>query len=109
MCPTNDGIEDKEHSLLLCLSFDIQRQDLFAGVSVALRLIVEIKSLSNNALEQFVLYGDKNLTSDFELKFTKRVDLFKLDKTFYSHHTTTKLFSFKSYPSASIFVRMYCQ
>ena len=25
MCPTNDGIEDTEHFLLLCPSFDIQR------------------------------------------------------------------------------------
>ncbi len=33
MCPTNDGIEDTEHFLLLCPSFDIQRRDLLAGVS----------------------------------------------------------------------------
>ena len=32
MCPTNDGIEDTEHFLLLCPSFDIQRRDLLAGV-----------------------------------------------------------------------------
>ena len=45
MCPTNDGIEDTEHFLLLCPSFDIQRRDLLAGVSVALRPFVEINSL----------------------------------------------------------------
>ena len=64
MCPTNDGIEDTEHFLLLCPSFDIQRRDLLAGVSVALRPFVEIDSLSNNVLVQLLLYGDKNLSSD---------------------------------------------
>ena len=64
MCPTNYGIEDTEHFLLLCPSFDIQRRDLLAGVSVALRPFVEINSLSNNVLVQLLLYGDKNLSSD---------------------------------------------
>ena len=64
MCPTNDGIEDTEHFLLLCPSFDIQRRDLLAGVSVALRPFVEIDSLSNNVLVQLLLYGDKNLSND---------------------------------------------
>ena len=33
MCPTNDGIEDTEHFLLvlLCPSFDLQRRDLLTG------------------------------------------------------------------------------
>ena len=64
MCPTNDGIEDTEHFLLLCPSFDIQRRDLLAGVSVALRPFVEIDSLSNDVLAQLLLYGDKNFSSD---------------------------------------------
>ncbi len=33
MCPTNDGIEDTEHFLLLCPSFNIQQQNFLAGVS----------------------------------------------------------------------------
>ena len=61
---TIDGIEDTEHFLLLCPSFDIQRRDLLAGVSVALRPFVEIDSLSNNVLVQLLLYGDKNLSND---------------------------------------------
>ena len=40
MCPTNDGIEDTEHFLLLCPSFDVQRRHLLAGVSVLLRRFV---------------------------------------------------------------------
>ena len=63
MCPTNDGIEDTEHFLLLCPSFDIQRRDLLAGFSV-LRPLIQINSLSNNVLTQLLLYGDKDLSND---------------------------------------------
>ena len=35
MCPTNDGVEVTEHFLLLCPSFNIQRREFLAGVSVA--------------------------------------------------------------------------
>ena len=52
MCPTNDGIEDVEHLLLLCLSFEIQRQDLLAGVSELLRSFVQINTLPNNVLRE---------------------------------------------------------
>ena len=37
MCRSNDGIEDTEHFLLLCPSFDLQRRDLLAGVLAILR------------------------------------------------------------------------
>ena len=56
LCPTNDGIEDTEHFLLLCPSFDIQRRDLLAGVSELLRPYVRINSLPNNALIQILLF-----------------------------------------------------
>ena len=36
MCPTNDGIEDTEHFLLLCPSFEAPCRDLLAGVSALL-------------------------------------------------------------------------
>ena len=58
MGPTNDGIEDTEHFLLLCPSFDIQRRDL-AGVSELLRPFVQINTLPNNVLVQYLLYGTK--------------------------------------------------
>ena len=64
MCPTNDGIEDTEHFLLLCPSFDVQRQHILAGVSVLLREFVEINSLPNDALIQILLYGDRNLSNE---------------------------------------------
>ena len=63
MCRTNEyGIEDTEHFLLLCPSFNIQRRDLLAGVSVVSQPFVQINTLSNNVLVQLLLYGGKNLS-----------------------------------------------
>ena len=64
MCPTSDGIEDTEHVLLLCPSFDIQRQDLLAGIAQLLRPFVLITDLSNDALTYLLLYGDQDLSYD---------------------------------------------
>ena len=62
MCPTNDGVEDTEHFLLLCPSFDDQRRDLLAGIEELLRPFVQIANLSNDTLTQLLLYGDKDLS-----------------------------------------------
>ena len=62
---TNDGIEDVEHFLLLCLSFEIQRRDYLAGVSESLRSFVQIDTLPNNVLIECLLYGDKNVIVGF--------------------------------------------
>ena len=64
MCPTNDGIEDTEHFLLLCPSFDMQRQDLLARVMDLLRPFVEITNLPSNLSIHLLLYGDQNLPND---------------------------------------------
>ena len=64
MCPTSDGNEDAKHFLLLCPSFHVQRRDLLAGVIELLRPFVKVTNLSNNALTQLLLYGDKNLSDD---------------------------------------------
>ena len=37
MCPTNDGVENTEHLLLLCPSFAVQRQNLLAEILPLLR------------------------------------------------------------------------
>ena len=63
MCPTNDGIEDTEHFLLLCSSFDNQRQYLLPGISAVVRPFVQLNILSNNDLMNLLLYGDENLQS----------------------------------------------
>ena len=68
MCPTNDGIEDTEHFLLLCPSFDIQRRDLLAGMAELLRPFVQITNLSNDALTQLLLYGDQGLSYNLNKK-----------------------------------------
>ena len=52
MCPTSDGVEDTEHFLLLCPSFDVQRQDLLAGIVELLRPFLQITDLSNDVLVQ---------------------------------------------------------
>ena len=64
MCPTNDGIEDTEHFLLLCPSFNLLRRDLLAGVSNLIRPFAQINGFSNSALIQLLLYGDKDLSDD---------------------------------------------
>ena len=63
MCPTNDGIEDTEHFLLLCPSFDAQRRDLLAGVFDLVRPF-GYNNLSNEVLMQLLLYGDEDLPND---------------------------------------------
>ena len=59
MCPTNDGIEDTEHFLLLCPSLEVPRRDLLAGVSALLRPFGHT-DLSNESLMQILLYDDKD-------------------------------------------------
>ena len=61
MCRTNDGIEDMEHFLLLCPSFDV-----LIRVSNLLRPFAQINSFSNSALIQLLLYGDKDLSDDID-------------------------------------------
>ena len=86
MCPTNDGIETTEHCLLICPSFEVERQNLIARVFELLRLHGHI-DLSNEALMQLLLYGDKHLSNDLErniieftLKYihTQLVDLIEI-------------------------------
>ena len=63
MCPTNDGVEDTEHFLLLCPSFVVQRQNLLAEIFPLLRPF-GYANLSNEVLAQLLLYGDENLPND---------------------------------------------
>ena len=65
MCPTSDGIEDTEHFLLLCPSFDVQRQDLLSEIARLLQPVIQIADLSNDALTQLLLYGDHDLSNNW--------------------------------------------
>ena len=70
MCPTNDGIEDKEHFLLLCPSFVMHRRDLLTSVLVLVRPFGYI-SLSNKDLTQLLPFGSKDLTNELNRKITE--------------------------------------
>ena len=64
MCSTSDGIACTwQHFLLLCSSFDVQRQGP-SGMIELLRPFVQITDLSNDALTQLLLYGDQDLSND---------------------------------------------
>ena len=68
MCPKSDGVEDTAHFLLLCPSFDVQRQDLLAGIVELLRPFLQTTDLSNDVLVQLLLYGDQDLSYDLNRK-----------------------------------------
>ena len=71
MCPTSDGVDNMEHFLLLCPSFDVQRQDLLAGIVELLRPFGLIPDLSNDALTQLILYGNQELSYDLNKNILK--------------------------------------
>ena len=55
-------------TLLICPSFDLQRRDLLAGIVQLLQPFVQVAILSNDALTQLLLYGDQDLSNDFNKK-----------------------------------------
>ena len=55
MCPTNDGVEDTEHFLLLCPSFAVQRQNLLVEILPLLQPF-GYANLSNEVLTQLLLH-----------------------------------------------------
>ena len=63
MCPTNNGVEDAEHFLLHCPSFDEERRDLLTGDFSLLQSYGYIDP-SNKFLIELLLYGDKGLSND---------------------------------------------
>ena len=81
MCPTNDGIEDAEHFLLLCPSFDTQRRDLLAGVSELLRSFVQVNTLPNNLLVKYLLYGNNELSNGVNKNILELTPLTFIHKT----------------------------
>ena len=64
MCQTSDSIEDTEHCLLLCPSFDAQRRDLFAGIVESIQPFRQFTDLSNGSLTQLLLCGDQDLFNE---------------------------------------------
>ena len=60
MCPANDGIEDIEHFLLLCHSFNNNRRSLLASVNEVFKAVGNIVDPNDNLLH-ILLYGDKKI------------------------------------------------
>ena len=50
--------------MLLCPSYDAQRQDLLAGIVELLRPCEQITDLSNDAMTQLSLYDDQDFSYD---------------------------------------------
>ena len=68
----SDGIEDTEHFLLLCPSFDTQRRDLLAGVLALVRPF-GLNNPSNEVLTQPLMYGNRDFPDEINrniLEFT---------------------------------------
>ena len=67
MCPSNDGVEDTEHFLLHCHSYDACRTDLLDSVNSTLQPY-DLPNLSNalmlKLVHQLILYGDERLSVD---------------------------------------------
>ena len=60
ICPINDGLENTEHFILSCHSFEEQRRALLACVIPVLHSF-EFTNVPNPILLQILLYGDKKL------------------------------------------------
>ena len=63
LCPSNDGVEDTEHFLLHCHSYDAYKKDLLVCVNSTLQLH-GFPNLSNACLLKAILYGDERLSVD---------------------------------------------
>ena len=63
MCPSNDGVEDTEHFLLHCHSYDARRTDLLDSVNSTLQPY-DLPNLSNALMLKLILYGDERLSVD---------------------------------------------
>ena len=63
LCLINDGIEDKEHFLLICRANDIHRRDLLDRVDAIFRPN-GLSNPPNNELLQILLYGQEKLPFD---------------------------------------------
>ena len=67
MCPANYGVEDAEHILHHCHSYEVPRSDLLNSGS-AILLGYDFPSFSNEILLKCMLYGDESLTFETNKK-----------------------------------------
>ena len=60
MCPAKDGVEDKQHYLLLCQSYEEHRRELLSDRKTIL-LPCEFSKLANELSVELILYGNERL------------------------------------------------
>ena len=72
LCPSNDGIEDTGHYLLLCHSYVELRYGLLASVGEIVQLHGFSSSSSNQELVKVILYGDERLPIDLKKDYLKQ-------------------------------------
>ena len=70
MCPSNDGVEEMEHFLLHCHSYDPCRTDLLDSVNSTLQPY-DLPNLSNALMLKLILYGDERLSVDSNFEILK--------------------------------------
>ena len=70
MCPSNDGVEDTEHFLLHCHSYDACRTDLLDSVNSTLQPY-DLPNLSNALMLKLILCGDERLSVDSNSEILK--------------------------------------
>ena len=70
MCPSNEVVEDTEHFLLRCHSYDAYRTDFLDSVNSILQPY-DLPHLSNALLLKMILYGDERLSVDSSSEILK--------------------------------------
>ena len=73
LCPSNDGIEDTEHYLLLCRSYAGFRYGLLASLAAILQLYSLSSPSSNQELAKVTLHGDDRLPIDLNKKLLEAI------------------------------------
>ena len=72
MCPANDGVEDTEHYLLLCQSYEEPGRELLNGLNAILPPC-DISNLSNELLIELILYGNERLPFDVNKRLIEAI------------------------------------
>ena len=75
MCHANDGVEDTEHYLLFCQSYEEPRRELLNGFNEILPPSA-ISNLSNELLVELILYGNERLPPDVNKRLIEELAVF---------------------------------
>ncbi len=82
LCSTNDGVEDTEHYLLLCHTYNESRINFLSSVN-AISLPHGFINLSNDELLKRIIYGHEQLPFDSSAKIlTATIEYVQASKRF---------------------------